>query len=247
MDFAYEATDIDGTLIEGAISAPDIDTAQARIREKGLVPLTLRTDQLREGEQKDRWSTADLFDASTPGHEEADKGPPAVNPWAGTITPPAPAPPPAPRSLPPGFGPGYPFRNALAMFALMFSGISVVLLVLFTLAGSWFGAIIPLVFVVIGVAIGSAGWRAATRRLEAWHMGTAARAVITWIGQDTSHKVNGKSPFMFKYEFEVDGVDYVGTRKSFNPALTGLDLGDHIWIVHLPRDPTISAEWPPIA
>ena len=130
-------------------------------------------------------------------------------------------------------------------FAVFFSLISLFIVGGFIVAGAGFAALMPAGFLAIGLVIGLRTWRTADSRLRAWRYGTAAEATITSIGQ-ASYQVNGRSPFKMEYEYVADGVTRTGTRTTFNDAITEYDLGETIWVVYDPAQPSVSAEWPPI-
>ncbi len=262
MQYAYEATDMDGTLIAGQISARTEDEAQAQIRAEGLVPLTVVPDVIdppRDNApavnepapsrqlQRRRWDSEDLF--ASPRNKTVENKKKASEqrsfrprrndlPVGGEPAPP-------PRNVD-FMGTAYSYRNPLAMFAILWCTISGIMLIALVAGGQWFAALLPGSFVAFGIAIGSSGVKAAKKRLVAWREGVSAPATVVWIGKDTSYKVNGRSPFMMKYEFEANGLVHTGVRKSFNREIKRYDLGERIWVVYVPEDPTLSAEWPPI-
>ena len=282
MEFAYEATDAEGTLIEGSIDAPDANKAMQQIRKAGYVPLRLvqpddesplapepsagppakppakppaepptepafepaeepAETQAKPGES---WGSQKVDSTDT-----ADKGhsPERANEfhWVAENDLPDTRPPdPAPRRVN-SVGGWYRFTDPLAAFGLRFGAIGLVVSVILLFYRSW-AALFPFAFVAIGGAIGSVGFKSSTKRVRAWRLGTPVPATIVWIGQDTSYRINGRSPWMMRYEFFVDGDTVVGTRKSFNPQITDLVRGEKIWAVYLPENHSISAEWPPI-
>ena len=150
---------------------------------------------------------------------------------------------PAPRQL--YIGPMYVFTEPLAKFGLYFGIIALAVTFVFLIVNP-VTALFPMAFLAIAVGVGSAGWNAGRKRLRAWRYGKPAPAEIIWIGQDTSYRVNGKSPWMMRYQFSVGTETVTGTRKSFNESITNLRLHEKIWVVYLPENPAISAEWPPI-
>ncbi len=266
MQFAYEATDIEGTLIEGQITAPTQDDAQEQIRARGLMPLTVVPDVIErvpDGEpaegrprpgqanppragSRDGWDADDLFatgrnmtlDEKESTRQSSQRFRNDEIPIGGEPSPP-------PRAVD-YIGATYSFRNPLVVFAILWSTISGIMLIAFLMSGEGLGVLVPLSFLVIGFTIGSSGVKVAKKRLLAWREGVGAPATVTWIGRDTSYKVNGRSPYMMKYEFAADGVMHTGVRKSFNREIKRYALGERIWIVYLPDNPALSAEWPPI-
>ncbi|NNC42712.1 MAG: hypothetical protein HKO03_05690 [Acidimicrobiia bacterium] len=265
MQFAYEATDIEGTLIEGHVSAPTQDEAQAQIRAKGLVPLTVvpdvadvpvidpANDQKRpeqafppRNRAREGWDADELFATgrNMTLDQQESPGPSSLSYRSSEL--PIGGEPAAPPRAVDYIGATYSFRNPLVVFAILWSTISGIILIAFLMSGEGLGVLVPLSFLVIGFAIGSSGVKVAKKRLLAWREGVGAPATVTWIGRDTSYKVNGRSPYMMKYEFAADGVMHTGVRKSFNREIKRYGLGERIWIVYLPENPDLSAEWPPI-
>ncbi|MBT8197711.1 MAG: hypothetical protein HKN01_08790 [Acidimicrobiia bacterium] len=217
-EYVYTATDDDGVAISATVEASSPQSALSRVRMQGLEPISISEIGLPD-------SAAHTEEPSFPR--------------------PAP-PPPSPRPLPHEIGRFYRWRNPLMFFAVFFSLISTFIFTGFLFAGAGFAALMPALFLALGLGIGLRTWRIADRRLRAWRYGTAAEATITSIGQ-ANYNVNGRSPFKMEYEYAADGVPMTGTRTTFNPDITEYSLGESLWVVFDPARPSVSAEWPPIA
>jgi hypothetical protein len=155
-----------------------------------------------------------------------------------------PTPPPAPRTIA-GVGPRYPFKGPLISFAAIWSAISVPMFLLFLFNGQILGALFLSGFVAIGWYSGRLAWKPALARMKAWEAGVATPAIVRSTGR-ANYAVDGRSPFKLDYAFEVDGVVHEGSRITFDSEITRYEEGQPMWVVHLPEDPSISAEWPPI-
>jgi hypothetical protein len=81
----------------------------------------------------------------------------------------------------------------------------------------WAG-VFPLVFAVIGAPMLFVAVRSNRREIRAFLHGAATVGTVTRIGLDRSVKVNGRSPTVLAWRFDVDGKTYTG-------SLTHMDGG----------------------
>ena len=88
----------------------------------------------------------------------------------------------------------------------------------------------------------------AKKELLPLEQGAIAIGEITDIRQDFSVKINNKSPYIIEFVFEAGGQKHVGdVGNIFDRASTMKEIGDQLWIVYMPEDPSLSSIWPPIS
>jgi len=255
MEFAYEATDAEGSLFTGHVDAETMDGAASHVRSRGLVPLKLVASDGRSVAEPaptdSPFAQVELPDdylsrvPETKSVSETAKAPKLDLQGSDLAELLGPPPPPLPRIVA-GVGLRYAFKGPLVGFAAMWSLISVPMFVVFLFSGELFPTLFLAGFVAIGWYIGQMGWKPALKRMKVWEQGVATPAIITSTGRETSYSVNGQNPFKMEYAFDLEGVLHDGVRTSFDSTITRYETGQPIWVVYLPEDPSISAEWPPL-
>ena len=148
-------------------------------------------------------------------------------------------PPSTPRQLPPKFPRKLKWGNANYKVGLIF-----------ILVGIPF---IP--FLGFGLIFSGLGWwlfkKAKTKiegRLRALEFGEPTKGNITAVYRDTTVKINGRSPFKVEYEFDGrGGTRHADFKTTWNAGVLSHSIGEPIWVVYIPEDPSQSDLWPPLA
>jgi len=144
---------------------------------------------------------------------------------------PGPRPPDSPRTLPAGY------ENRIRYW----KNVYVLIGMLFTLCFFW-----TLIFAAIGIPLWIKGRDTAEKKLAALRNGVPTRGRIVSIEIDTSQHINHKHPWRIEYEFELPQGTFRGVATAWDPISARRAVGDVLWIVAVPDDPTVSAIWPPI-
>lgn len=156
------------------------------------------------------------------------------------------APPEAPRKLPTGFA----FRmlwsqNVLVLVGSIFAAIALVLfvpmLVLFPPA-----ALLPLIFIILGLVLFRSGRRPAMSKVQAFVYGRAAAGEIADVSHDYSESTNGQHPWKLTYHFTVEGAIHEGAAKSYDSTVGRRTAGQPVWVLYLKNDPTQNTIYPPL-
>lgn len=144
-----------------------------------------------------------------------------------------PKPPLAPRVLPKKFIKRVKYTN----------NVMTILGIVFTIPFFW-----SIIFPIIGIFLWKKGIKDAKKELLPLEQGAIAIGEITDIRQDFSVKINNKSPYVIEFVFEAGGQKYVGdVGNIFDRASAMKEIGDQLWIVYMPEDPSLSSIWPPIS
>lgn len=103
------------------------------------------------------------------------------------------------------------------------------------------------IFLSLGAAFAGVGMTLGWRRIASLRRGEALRkdgwpatGTITSVEQNVSVRVNGRHPWIVRYEYQVGGVQYHGTERTFD-APVGLEPGAQIGIRYDGEDPRRSA------
>ncbi|MFN8283905.1 MAG: DUF3592 domain-containing protein [Chitinophagales bacterium] len=104
-----------------------------------------------------------------------------------------------------------------------------------------------LIFLAVGIFLYRYGRKVGQEKIQALSNGVAVDGTITEIYQDTSQSINGRHPYIIKYQFTTrEGAQQADSVTSWDDNSTLRNHGDGIWIVYIPENPTISSPWPPI-
>ena len=145
---------------------------------------------------------------------------------------PGPRPPNAPRELPKKFIKKIKYTN----------NVWTILGIVFTFAFIW-----TIVLSIVGIIFWRKGLRIAREELNPLMNGNAVHGTITNVSQNTSVKVNGRSPTTIEFSFEANGQKMTGdVGNLFDQASLMKRPGDKIWVVYMPDDPNQSSIWPPL-
>lgn len=163
-----------------------------------------------------------------------------------------PAPPPAPRPI----SDRYIWRLlyadgwAIAVFVLGLLG------VIFTLVSAWLtlGVItafvgIPLMLMgifMLSLAVAGFIWRyqRAQKIVNVLRLGEAASAQIVEVWENYSVRVNGRHPWVIRYQFQLNGKDFEGNVTTYNPVGKELQPGQPVSVLYLPDDPQWNSIYP---
>ncbi len=108
---------------------------------------------------------------------------------------------------------------------------------------------IPFLFLGIGFLI-AGGWvgvwryQIAQKIVNVLQVGEAARGQIAEVQQDYSVSVNGRNPWVIRYQFQANGQNIEGKVTTFNPLGQHLQAGKAVSVLYLPADPQWSSIYP---
>ena len=140
-------------------------------------------------------------------------------------------PPPAPRILPADY-----HKKRLN------GDVGVLIGKIFVFAFFW-----TLIFPIIGYFLWKNGKEKILKKLKALEEGTAVIGKVIDVYKDTSVTMNGRNPWAMEYSFETKtGQTESGTTSSWDPSISEFSTNDKIWIVYIPKDPSMNSIWPPI-
>jgi hypothetical protein len=108
---------------------------------------------------------------------------------------------------------------------------------------------IPLL--LLGLAfLGSGGgllvWRhrEAQQALRVLREGDSVVGRITELRENVSVRVNGRNPWIYRYEYQVNGQTYIGQVSTLNPPAPQMQVGKAARILYLPTEPNKSSMYP---
>lgn len=139
---------------------------------------------------------------------------------------------------------------AIAVFVLGLLG------VIFTLvgAGLTIGLItafvgVPMVILgitLLGLALGGFIWRyqRTQKVVNVLRLGESTSGQIMDIWENYSVRVNGRHPWIIRYQFRLDGKDYEGVVTTFNQVGPGIETGKTVSVLYLPDDPQWNSIYP---
>lgn len=115
--------------------------------------------------------------------------------------------------------------------------------VVFTVVFFW-----SVIFPVIGIFLWRKGLKDAKAELIPLEFGSTTEGEISSIKKDYSKKMNGQSPFIVEFIFDVHGKKFRGSVGNiFDSVDLSMQTGDKIWVVYMPEDPeNFSSIWPPL-
>ncbi len=123
------------------------------------------------------------------------------------------------------------------------SNVMTILGIVFTIPFFW-----TIIFPIIGIFLWKKGIKDANNELIPLEQGTATTGEITNIRQNFSIKVNNKSPYVIEFTFEANGKKYAGdVGNIFDLSNVCKEVGDKLWVVYMPEDPSLSSIWPPVS
>lgn len=108
---------------------------------------------------------------------------------------------------------------------------------------------IPFLFLGIGFLI-AGGWVAvwryqiAQKIVNVLRVGVAVRGQVTDVQQDYSVMVNGRNPWVIRYQFQANGQSVEGNVTTFNSLAQQFQAGKAVSVLYLPEDPKWSSIYP---
>ena len=162
------------------------------------------------------------------------------------------APPLAPRPISDRYAWRLLFSDGWWIAALVFGIIGVV----FSLVGAGLSlgritAFIGIPFLILGLGfLGAAAWvflwryQKARKIVSVLREGDATRGQIVEVRQDYSVRVNGRSPWVIRYQFQANGQAYESTVRTFNQPGEQLQAGKAAYVLYLPSAPNWSSIYP---
>jgi hypothetical protein len=162
-------------------------------------------------------------------------------------------PPMPPRQVPRNYTGRLLGEDAWFIVALVFSILGVVF------APLGIGLMLPLVTAFVGIpflgmgvlflggGIGVLIWRIQTvqRRVAVLKDGETALGEINDVHMNSQVQINGRSPWVFQYTFEVNGQSYNGKLSTLSYPDMRLQAGRPAYILYQKDDPSINLLYPP--
>ena len=158
-----------------------------------------------------------------------------------------PEPPAPPRKLPSGFAMRMRLTgNVTTIIGLVITGFGALFALSMVKAPSW-ALLFPAFFLMAGLLMLKAGLGSANRILDAFKNGRAVKGKVSTVREDTSTKVNGRSPWDIVYTFESEGHQYEGKMQTFENATAHRYQGwPPVWVLVVEGDPERNTLYPPV-
>ena len=109
-----------------------------------------------------------------------------------------------------------------------------------------FGALAPLLFMIVGAVLFRQGRRTATGVLNAFRRGVAVEGKVASVRLDETQSINQRHPWVFTYQFPVGNELVEGSLTSFNSTLATRSRGQPLWVLYVPDDPGQNTIYPPL-
>lgn len=163
-----------------------------------------------------------------------------------------PMPPPAPRPI----SPRYVWRLLWSEAWWIVAFIVGLLGLIFTLVGATLTlgvvtAFVGVPFLIIGQPMLAAGglamvWRyeRAKKVVTVLREGTATQGTVAEVHEQSSVSVNGRHPWVIKYQFKADGQSYAGQVTTLNQPSPQIGVGRPARILYLPGAPQWNSIYP---
>jgi hypothetical protein len=104
--------------------------------------------------------------------------------------------------------------------------------------------LLGLAFIGIGGGILTWRYQEMQKMVNVIRIGEATNGIITEIQENYSVKVNGRYPWVIRYQFQVNGQNYKGKVSTLNPVGKGLQAGETVCILYSPTDPQWNSIYP---
>jgi hypothetical protein len=163
-----------------------------------------------------------------------------------------PAPPPAPRSISQSYVWRLLSTDGWSIAAFVFGLLGAVFILVG--AGLTIGiltAFVGLPFLVLGLALlgigaGALIWRYQEMQkvVNVLRVGEAASGKIVGVQENYSVRINGRHPWVIRYQFQVNGQNYEGKVSTLNPLGEQYQAGNAVWILYLPTAPQWNSIYP---
>lgn len=129
------------------------------------------------------------------------------------------------------------WKNVPSLIGFIFTVIGIPLLLVFG-----FG----LIFLIIGHFLRKAGKKSGLKKLRALEQGIACEGSVLDIGIDTTVRINGRNPYVIRYEFSFKGVQHTGAATTWEESAMLRRAGDSLWVVYSAGEEEASSLWPPL-
>jgi hypothetical protein len=163
-----------------------------------------------------------------------------------------PAPPSAPRPISDKYVWRLLFSDGWAIAALVFVLLGVIFS--FTGAGLVIGIItafvglpmllLGLVFLVIAGTVLYWRYNEMQKIVNVLKVGEATRGQVVEAQENYSVEINGRNPWVIRYQFQVNGQDFTGNVSTLNPVGDKLQAGKTVWVLYLPTAPQLNSIYP---
>ena len=161
-------------------------------------------------------------------------------------------PPLAPRSIPNRYAWRLVSRDGGAIAALVFGVLGFVFSVVGTgLTLGIITAFLGIPFLLLGLAfLVAAVWvflwcyQNALKVVHVLRDGQAKRGQIVELGQNYSVRINGRYPWVIRYQFQADGQDQEGKVTILNQPGDQFQAGKAVWVLYLPDAPKWNSIYP---
>jgi hypothetical protein len=163
-----------------------------------------------------------------------------------------PSPPLAPRPISPKYAWRLLFADAWSIAALVFSLLGII----FSLVGAVLTlaivtAFVGIPFLLLGLAfLGTGGgvllwrYREAQEIVNVLREGEATRGQIVGVQENYHTSVNGRHPWVIRYQFQANGQDHQGMVTTLNQPGQQLQAGKAVYVLYLPTAPKWSSIYP---
>jgi hypothetical protein len=163
-----------------------------------------------------------------------------------------PAPPPVPRQIPNRYVWKLLSRDGGAIAAFVFG----ILGLIFSLVGTGLTiaiitAFLGIPFLLLGIAFLIAGasvfvlhYQKAQKVVKVLQDGFANAGKIVSLEQNYHIRINGRYPWVIRYQFQVAGRDYAGSVSVLNQPGDQYQVGKAAWILYLPDSPKWNSLYP---
>lgn len=161
-------------------------------------------------------------------------------------------PPPAPRPI----GSRYAWRlmasDGWAIAALVFGllgavfsvvGVALTLGVVTAFLGIPFAAF-GILFLVGGAAAAAWRYQEAQKSVEVLRSGEAVEGIITQVEINPHVRINGRNPWLIRYQFRANGQAYEGSVSTLNSPGPALQAGQRAYVLYLAQAPERNVLYP---
>jgi hypothetical protein len=127
------------------------------------------------------------------------------------------------------------------IFSLVGAGLTIVIITAFV--GIPF-LLLGLVFLAIGGGVLNWRYQETQKVVNVLRAGEATSGKIVGIQQNYSVRINGRYPWVIRYQFQANGQNYEGKVSTLNPVGENLQAGKTVCILYLPTAPQWSSIYP---
>ena len=112
-------------------------------------------------------------------------------------------------------------------------------------------AFVGIPFLLLGLAfLGIGGWvlnwryKETQKVVNVLRVGEATRGQIVELQENYSVRINGRYPWVIRYQFQVNGQNYEGKVTTLNTPGQQLQTGKTVYILYLPTAPQWNSIYP---